>query len=298
MEQWPRTPPRKILLATDLGARSDRALDRAAQLARQWNSRLLVVHALERESVSSGWAQPDETPSWRRPPDTARAIEQLIRHDLQEEVADLEICIQDGEPAEVVLEAAEREKADLVVVGAPRGQVLGRTLLGNTIENLVRRAPVSVLVVKNRPRGPYRHVLVGTDFSEESRHGLRVGAALLPDASFALMHAFEMPYRSLSLMQNTRLGQDFSAMETETIRNFLAETGLPADVEARIRPMIEHGSPERMLSKYVAERDADLTVIGAYSRSLTFHLIIGGTARRIVHAVPSDVLVVRAPRTN
>ena len=51
-----------------------------------------------------------------------------------------------------------------------------------------------------------------------------------------------------------------------------------------------------MLSKYATERDADLTVIGAYSRSLAFHLLIGGTARRIVDAVASDVLVVRAER--
>ena len=51
-----------------------------------------------------------------------------------------------------------------------------------------------------------------------------------------------------------------------------------------------------MLGKYATERGADLTVIGAFSRSLAFHLFIGGTARRIVDAVPSDVLVVRAPR--
>lgn len=295
-EDWPRTPPRKILLATDLGARSDRALDRAAQLARQWNSKLLVVHAFEQLPFNSKWTEYDETPSWRRPPDPAHAIEQQIRHDLQEEVTDVEICIQEGEPSKVVMETAEREKADLIVLGAPRGQVLGRTLLGDTIETLVRKAPVSVLVVKNRPRGAYRHVLVGTDFSEESRHGLGIATTLLPDASFALMHAFEMPYRALML--NTKLSQDFSAMEADTIQTFLAEAKLSPDISARVRPMIEHGSPERMLSQYVLERSVDLTVIGAYSRSLAFHLIIGGTARRIVNAVSSDVLVVRAPRAD
>ena len=36
-------PPRGILLASDLGARSDRAFDRAVQLARAWDARLVEL---------------------------------------------------------------------------------------------------------------------------------------------------------------------------------------------------------------------------------------------------------------
>jgi nucleotide-binding universal stress UspA family protein len=57
--------------------------------------------------------------------------------------------------------------------------------------------------------------------------------------------------------------------------------------------MVEHGHPEMMLRNYVLEEGADLTVIGALRRGLTFHMLIGGTTRRIVQAVPSDILVVR-----
>src|SRR5699024_10309123 len=39
-------PPRRILLATDLASQTDRALDRAVRLARQWQAQLHVVHAL------------------------------------------------------------------------------------------------------------------------------------------------------------------------------------------------------------------------------------------------------------
>ena len=38
--------PKTILVATDLSARSDRALDRATALAAEWNARLVVLHAL------------------------------------------------------------------------------------------------------------------------------------------------------------------------------------------------------------------------------------------------------------
>jgi nucleotide-binding universal stress UspA family protein len=97
-------------------------------------------------------------------------------------------------------------------------------------------------------------------------------------------------------MLDTKLSHDFSAMETDTIKSFLDEAKIPEEIRARVHPLIEHGPPEGMLRKYVTERDADLVVIGAYSRSLAFHLLIGGTARRIVDAMPSDVLVVRARR--
>lgn len=39
-------PPKKIMLATDLSSRGDRALDRAIQLAKSWKAELLIVHAL------------------------------------------------------------------------------------------------------------------------------------------------------------------------------------------------------------------------------------------------------------
>ena len=80
VEDLALTPPQKILLATDLSSRGDRALDRAAQLARQWDAELIVVHALEPQTTSSPWPDVDGIPSWRRPPDPRAAIERQIRH--------------------------------------------------------------------------------------------------------------------------------------------------------------------------------------------------------------------------
>lgn len=91
-DAWPLTSPRTILLATDLSARSDRALDRAVQLARQWNSKLLIVHALEKPPAGApGWTQFEETPSWRRPADPVQMVVEQIRRDAQSEVKDLNL---------------------------------------------------------------------------------------------------------------------------------------------------------------------------------------------------------------
>lgn len=288
---WPATPPKKILLATDLSGLGDRALDRAAQLANAWAAELVVVHAVEGQGPA--FADHDALPSWRRAPETTSFIERQIREDVGGLCPRLKIHVERGAPVQVILDALERERCDLVVLGEGRPRPLGG--LSRTIDELFRRSPVSVLITKRRAHAPYRHVLVGTDFTDEARHGLEVAVRLFPDARFALMHAYEMPYRAL--LSDSQLSRDFGQMERETIRTFLDEADVPEAARSRMEILIEHGRPETMLGAYVLEKGADLTVIGAYERSRLFHLVVRGMGPRIVDATPSDVLVVRAERS-
>lgn len=291
-QNWPNTPPRRILLATDLSGRGDRALDRAVQLSNQWDAELLIVHALEGDGMAS--SEPQALPSWRQPPNSIALLEAQIRDDVRGDCSRLRIHVEEGPAIRVILDAVEREKCDLVVVGLGRHRTLGWPPLGKTIDELFRRSPVSVLVVKKRPRSPYGHLLVGTDFTPEARHGLETAAAFFPEAYVAVMNAFEMPFRAL-LMDN-QLSRDFGAMETASLHEFTDEARLPDSVRARLTSLVEHGPPELMLSTYVQEQGSDLTVIGAYERSRIFHTMIVGKGPRIVEAVPSDVLVVRAQK--
>lgn len=285
------TRPR-ILLATDLTSRSDRALDRAVLLTRQWNGELLILHALQPDAMSVMGPRSQDAPSWQRPADPARAAEARIRRDLKGDGIDLRVMVEDGAPAKAILDVAERERCHLIVLGTARDDTFGRMLPGSTDDDLVRRSPVSVLVVNSRPNGPYRHVLVGTDFTEESRHGLLIALKAFPDAKFTLMHAVEQPYR----LRAPELAREFHAMGVAAMTSFLDETDLSQQARSHIQSIVEHGPPELMFRHYAEERGVDLTVIGAFGRGLMFHLLIGGNAPRIVDATPGDVLVVRAPK--
>lgn len=289
----PMPPPGKILLATDLRSRSDRALDRAAQLARQWNAPLVIVHAMESRPVRASELA-DPLPSWRRPPSLAISIERQIRRDLREQVNQLSIHVEEGNPAQVILDAVDREGCDLIILGTARDELFGRIFSGSTGEYLMRKSPASVLVVRARPNGPYNHVLVGTDFTEESRYGLEVAAGSFPHAQMTVMHAFDLPYRSL--LSDTPLSHDFAAMERATIQEFVSQAKLTDEVRSSIRTTIEHGPPELMLRRYVEEKHADLTVIGAYGRGRLYQMLVSGNTPRIVDSVPNDILLVRAQR--
>jgi nucleotide-binding universal stress UspA family protein len=288
-QTWPAIPPTRILFATDLSGRGDRAMDRAVQLAGTWGSELVAVHAFERNA--SQWPDYAGLPSWRRPPDIATLIESQLREDLGE-TGPLRVHLEEGPAIRVILDAIEREKCDLAVIGAGRHRTFGG--IGATTSELFRASPVSFLVVKQRPRGAYARLLVGTDFTDEARRGLEIAAQLFPTAAVALIHAFDMPYKSM--FADNKLSRDFGEMERETIATFLKEADLPQPFRERVTAFIEHGPPATMLHRYALEHRTDLTVIGAYERSRLFHSMIGGEGPRIIEAVPSDILVVRAER--
>lgn len=282
-------PPQRILLATDLGSRCDRALDRAVQLARQWQAPLHVVHVLT--PGNEGRWPTTLAPSWRHAPTTAAMAERQLRRDLGGDVPGLLLHVTEGDPAATILETAANERCELIVLGADEGPAHGT--LGRVTEHLLRKSPASLLVVRERPHGAYAHVLVGTDFTTESRYGLTASASWFPTARLALMHVLDIPYKSLWL--DAGHGEELARMEMATMQSFLAETPLAAQARAQVLPLIEHGHPEVMLREYVVEKEADLVVISAFRRGLAFHLLIGGTSRRIVPAMPTDVLLVRAP---
>lgn len=290
MVQKLASPAKKIMLATDLSGRGDRALDRATDLAIGWDAELVVVHALEDEFMTGGGRN---LPSWRRPPDLAGLVERQIRDDIRGPCPPLRFHIEEGPPLKVILDAAERERPDLLVVAMGRAGALGG--LSRTVDELFRQSPSSMLVVKKRPNGPYGHLLIGTDYTDEARIGLEVASRLFPSAAMVVMHAYDMPYRNL--YQDPSLAERYGAVEQDTMSAWLREADVTEEVRSRITPLIEHGAPDAMLAAYVKEQGADLTVVGAYERSRLFHMVVRGSGPGIVHSVPNDVLVVRAEPT-
>lgn len=285
---WPAIPPRRILLATDLRAQADRALDRAVQLAQTWNAELVALHAVER---AEPWQESAPVPSWQTPPDLSRRIEEQLREDLGA-VDSVQIRLVEQQPAaRAILDAAAADQCDLIIVGEGKHRPLGG--LGATLSELFRSSPVSVLVAKQRVRGAYQQLLVGTDFTDEALIGFEMAARLFPSARFTLMHAFELPYRSL--LADNSLSRDFQSMERETIAAFVGKAQLPQSVRDTIETLVEHGPPSEMLYRYARDHQVDLTVIGAYERGRLFHALLGGEGPRILESVTSDILVVRPP---
>lgn len=62
---------------------------------------------------------------------------------------DLDTEIRSGKPDDQIVECAEEEGYDVVVVGSHGREGISRVLLGSVAENVVRRSPTPVVVVRD-----------------------------------------------------------------------------------------------------------------------------------------------------
>ncbi|HEX7075218.1 MAG TPA: universal stress protein [Hyphomicrobiaceae bacterium] len=273
--------PRRILLATDLDPRSDRALDRAALLAGEFSAELFVAHVLE--DIPDG---EDEIPSWRRPPSLVEVARRQLLRQVGAVAQKATILIEQGEPAKAILAAAEREGCDLIVTGVAKEELFGRSSLGATVDGILRGTGVPVLVVKSRASNPYRQIVVATDFSRYSRHALDTAAAFFPDRPLTLFHAYDAPMSLLSSDPDA-YRQEWEEAARKECANFLRDSSHDAD------QYIAFGAPDVVMHDYVLEKGVDLVVLGTRGRSGIGEFFLGSVAKSIVLAVPCDALLVR-----
>ncbi|QOZ06701.1 universal stress protein [Bradyrhizobium sp. CCBAU 51765] len=292
MPSWMNGPPKRILLATDLSPRCDRALDRVVLLADQWQAKLVIVHVLE-EPEPNMTDPTGRLPSWRRPSDPLSVARKQLHTDVGPVAGHATVVIETGDPVDAIIRTAENEDCGLIVTGLARDEILGRFLLGRTVDRLLRRSQVPLLVVKNRARAPYRHVVVATDFSNPSRHALEAAAHMFPYQRLTVFNAYEAPLSGRMIDSAPYQRQYRTAVEQEC--DAFLQTMKKPDQWQSPNVLIEHGAPWELLREYVQEKAVDLVVLGTQGRSAVMEVLLGSVAKMIVDEVHCDALVIRAP---
>ncbi len=145
-----------ILVGYDGTRPAERALSRAAELAKAFGSKVVVV------SVAT--PQPLATPGAFGCPTTATGPKSSARHRAQTRRSSSSIasaCRRSsqtpgmgvefagvvGQPAEEIVEVAEQQQADLIVVGTREAGLIERLLGGSVSQGVAWRAHCDVLIV-------------------------------------------------------------------------------------------------------------------------------------------------------
>ncbi len=293
----PRRFPATILLATDLSARCDRALDRAVQLARQWQARLVAVTVVDPGALSETRVRAAPTPSWGG--DGSGPVERTLRQLRRDAAAtDVEIVVrvEEGKVNETLARVADEEGAGLIVTGIARSESLGRTVLGSSVDWLARHAKVPVLVVRDRTRGEYRNIVLASDYSASARGALECAAGLFPDVQHTVFSAFEVPFLGMMDPEAQNAAAQGRQAALAEGAAFLAQANLDPAQREHVRLHVEQGEPVRLVYEYARDHEADLLVLGTHGRSALFDILIGSIARRILETAATDVLLVRNPK--
>lgn len=266
-----------VMVATDLSARSDRPFERAFLLAEQLGTSVLVLHVVEGKKELS-----EE--------ERDRLVDQ-IGEEFGATAANSEIIFEHGSVAPTIARVAEERRCSLVITGVARFNSPGDYILGTAVDHIVRRSPVPVLVVKRRPRNPYRRLLISTDFSSCSMNALTTAAAMFPEAAIRLIHVYHSSYDAFLAHDTTA---DYIRSEAEESMKAFTEA-LPQSVRDRLEVTVEEGHLAGILEDRIKEWKADLLVVGSHGRSGFAQATIGSQAADLLEYEPCDVMVVRYP---
>lgn len=310
-------PPRNILVPLDFSPHSFKALRYAEALARQFGSRLHLLHVTEPIAYPTdlGYAP---VISGELETELQRGVRQRLDALLAEVKARgfaVEGSLRVGRPFAEIVEAAAADKVDLVVVTTHGFTGLKLVLLGSTAERVVRHSPCPVLVVRDQehefvkttagdetPRADQeaaaplalKRVLVPLDFSAPSRQALAYASRLAGQfqAALLLVHVMELPYLDPSVTEiDTRAIEDATRQTAQEqlakVQALSRAAGLPVTSE------LLTGSPWNEVADYARREAADLIVAGTHGYTGLKHALLGSTAERIVRHAPCPVLVVR-----
>ncbi len=140
---------RCVLVATDFSPASRLALDLGESLASRAGARLLVLHVLD-PGFATGAAfltHPGFLEELRRRREEAARSTGEVRSRLARSRMVSEVRLEQGDPSERILRAADRDNADLIVIGTRGRRGLERFLIGGVARRVVRGTPCPVLVV-------------------------------------------------------------------------------------------------------------------------------------------------------
>ena len=139
---------RSIVVGTDGSDSADRASREAIDVAVRDGARLHVVTAypdpaMFRERIASG-----ATPVDVNLREVAETVGARVARDAQERGIDVDTHTREGHPAEVILEVATEQEADLIVIGSRGLSGVRRFLLGSVSAKVSEHAPCSVMIVR------------------------------------------------------------------------------------------------------------------------------------------------------
>jgi nucleotide-binding universal stress UspA family protein len=144
---------RTVVLATDLSPTSEAATTAAMDLAATLGARLLAVSVVDPGTlrVPGGryLVRVDQVRAERE-----RFAQVLVARGRSLGVA-VDFLVWEGDPGEAIIDAAQAEGADMIVVGSHGRGTVGRFLIGSVSDHVIRHASCPVLVV--RSVGPSVH---------------------------------------------------------------------------------------------------------------------------------------------
>jgi nucleotide-binding universal stress UspA family protein len=187
---------KKILWSTDFSDEGQEALLYADAFAKKFDADIIALHVM-----------PDISPALY---DAALVVQAELakrvafvrdqtqkKFDALKKAKNLEFkaLIKEGNAAKKIIETAEEEKVDLIVLGRRGLSAIEKLFIGSVANQVLRSSPIPVLLTKKKSGKPrFKKILVPTDFSEQEEIERDFAWKLAKgfDSELTLLHVLEL----------------------------------------------------------------------------------------------------------
>lgn len=299
---------RNILVPLDGSAFGERALPMAFDLARRAGATVHLVHVHDLALLPftfEGYGAFDPVWTERHRADAAAYLENLAARAARQGV-DVRLRLLEAPVVESIADHAERIDADLIVMTTHGRGGVSRAWLGSVADDLVRVAPMPVLMVRpaeteaeaEETASP-RHILVPLDGSPLAAAALDEAAAIaaLEDARVTLVHVISPMFAAGPPYAATAASFDDNDFRRERERAERYLRDVAAQLAGRVGTvrslLITHPHAATAIREVVRDEDVDLIVLASHGRSGVARWALGSVADKLIRSGVAPVLVVR-----
>ena len=277
---------KKILVPTDFSETSYYAVETAANLARQMDACIYLLHAIELPKYELN----DSTATYREGTDSIGIAEEvrdsftrLKNQPIFKGLTVAEVFLFDNVHQAIINKAAEHE-VDLIVMGSHGTHGWNDLFVGSNTERIIRMANCPVLTIKGEMKAfEPKNIVFASNFYGEASEGFGKIKKFIElfDARVHLLkvitaNRFENTTYSKKLVKEFA---DQNNLTNYTINVFNAET-------------IEDGVLE--FSELI---EADLITMETHGRTGLYHLLVGSVTEDVANHAQRPVLSVKIPKT-
>jgi len=280
---------RKILVAIDGSLSSMHALSESFKFAESEKCWMTVVSVippylgdLDMTGVGNVMA------SMRKPCEDALA--EAVRLAGEAKIMIRTAC-EEGETHERIVDLAEAENFDLIVMGR-RGQTrLERALVGSVTARVIGYSHTDVLVVPKDTTVGWKKILIATDGSKYSE------AATEKAIDFAVSYGGELIILSVVDVPAEFYGESPEAWDNLVVKaqTFVDRAKKTAEASGiKVQAFVREAETWQAIIDMADEKKADTIIMGSHGRTGLKRLLMGSVTEKVIGHAPCPVLVVKA----
>jgi nucleotide-binding universal stress UspA family protein len=268
-----RTRRHRILACVDRSAFADVCLPYAISLARALGSDLTLVHVMQPRDEHVGLHT--DALDWEISRQEARAYLERLEHAAVQALGrPVEVRLEQGHPAERIIEVAREIHADLTVLGSHGEGGVTAWNLGSTVHQVIAVSRGSVFVAHAASASPVvtppQRILVPLDGSQRTECVLPTVAriARAHDTEVLLVHVVQelLPTSVLHTAEDLELARQLASHLEASAKAYLEglRAGLVRDGTAVRTLVVRHANQRHSIIETARHEHADLLVVAAH----------------------------------